>query len=322
MNRTRTPADHVPSSPSSSRATLAALALALGLALLPTAARAGEPVAPAPTGDPYEEKDAAAPSPPPPTAPAAPAPAPVAAPAPASEADTTEASSSGGAGRLVVEIAALGGYTFGKVTRADLRSLDGTAYTFASNSGGQFLAVCGSVDAIEGSGDCRAITDAGSSGTVGGELLVGYAATDEVTVGGRLLAGANLPSGVLLAGGPALSVRVGPVWLGGGVAIGTLNYRADVTGAVGSVPPDFQDANGGDEVEIAPSTVPIVRDTVKTKLILGATLELAAAVYQAEVDEDLDALRGSLVIGIWPTVVYAFPGVGVSIPIGLGYRFH
>ena len=270
------------------------------------------------------ELAAAAPEPPAPV-PAEMEPSPLPLPAPdaaAPDPEATEPSEIGSAGRVVVEVAATGGLFFVKMDRAALASLDGTPYTFASNTSGEFIAVCGSTNAIAGSGGCQALLDPSASMDVGAEVFVGWAVADGVAVGGRVLAGGNIPGGYFVAGGPAVSARVGPVWLGAGLALGGAQYRANLTGAVGTVPPEYQKANGGEEIMLGLDDLPVIRDTAKVGFLVGGTLEIAAVVVEAPAEGDLDFLRGAMIVGGWPTVTYTFSGVAVAIPIGIGYRFH
>ena len=83
-------------------------------------------------------------------------------------------------------------------------ALVGTSYNYKSGTGGLFIATCGDTDTIPGAGDCEARFDSAFGGIVGGQLFVGWAVLESLTIGLRGIGAARLPVGFLFVGGPSL----------------------------------------------------------------------------------------------------------------------
>ncbi len=233
-------------------------------------------------------------------------------------------------GRLVVEVGVMGGLLVHTIGRSSVDELDATDYMYRSSANGETIATCGDTTSIPGAGDCDALFGTEVGGLVGGELFVGWAIVPRFHLGVRGFGGKRFNDGWLVAGGPALSVRaVGPVWLGATFLVGGSEHNAVLTGAEGGVPPEHQALNDGQtQVNIPLATVNPTSAIVPSGILVGGGIELSLAIVgpspNAAVTTDLpiDFLAGSLMLGIWPSLLVAEEGVVISVPGGLAYRFH
>jgi hypothetical protein len=232
-------------------------------------------------------------------------------------------------GRLIVEASFLGGYLWADVSRGALSELRGTNYVYQSNSGGEFIASCGTTDVVPGAGECEATFRGEHGGLIGGHLFVGYAITDFIHLGARGMMAKRFPDGFMVLGGPALSINVaGPVWLGATFVLGTEEHTAQLESAEGSVPPDQQAVNGGDQVTIPLSDLAFTDGTVGAGFVFGGSLELGLEIVGPSANalvptsSPTDFLNGAVMLSLWPTFVKASDGIGFAAPAGLGYKFH
>ena len=109
----------------------------------------------------------------------------------------------------------------------------------------------------------------------------------------------------------------------------TSEHDAVITGAEGSVPPEHQALNDGQtQVTIPLETVEPDTAIVPSGILVGGGIELSLAIVgpspNAAVTTDLpmDFLAGSLMLGVWPSLLVAEEGLVINVPGGLAYRFH
>lgn len=233
-------------------------------------------------------------------------------------------------GRLVVELGPMGGLLIHTINRSGVEELNATDYQYRSSANGETIATCGDTTSIPGAGECDALFNTEIGGFVGGELFVGWAIIPRFHLGLRGFGGKRFNDGWLAAGGPSFSVRaVGPVWLGASFLVGASEHDAVLAGAEGSVPPEHQALNDGQTmVNIPLNTVAATQAIVPSGILVGGGLEISFAIVgpspNAAVTTDLplDFLAGSLMLGIWPSLLVAEEGFVISVPGGFAYRFH
>jgi hypothetical protein len=168
---------------------------------------------------------------------------------------------------------------------------------------------------------CRAITDPAIGVPVGGQAFVGFAVKDTLHIGGRVF-GSYLPTGgFTLLVGPSLSVRVKErLWVGGTVVVGWGAQKAPIVGAKGEVPSEWVERNGGDEVNvILDNTIP-AEDDIGFGFSFGAGAEVSFLL--AEFGHGKSLVPGSLLLSAWPTFLKTSEGFAITLPVGVGYRFH
>jgi hypothetical protein len=227
------------------------------------------------------------------------------------------------AGRFVVELGALGGLMHANVPTSSTTTLDGLAYTFTGPSGGSVFAACGDRVTVPGAGVCTGRFGAATTGLVGGQAFLGWVLMPRLHVGLRTFGAASMPGGFFVASGPAVSLRAaGPLWVGLGGVVGFERHQARLVGANGSSPtaPGTVDVNLGSKSGVV---LP-----VPSGVIGGATLEVAVALFGAE-HPGASAIRtrsrwgtGSLLVGLWPSLLVGGGSTVVTVPGGLSYRFH
>ena len=227
-------------------------------------------------------------------------------------------------GRVVVDFGLQAGMHISAVSQAPQDQITGTLYKYQGTGGSEFLASCGEPDVVPGAGTCNATFNPQLALLVGGQLFVGYAFTESVQFGGRVFAGAHLPLGYQVMGGPSISFRVsGPFWLGVTPVVGTSQVTATVTGAKGSVPSDLQEANKGDQVDIKASELAGGLEDGKGtapdfgRLEVGGVLEVSFVLADVK-----SGITGSLMASAWPSALWSQGGVVFNVPLGLSYRFY
>jgi hypothetical protein len=233
-------------------------------------------------------------------------------------------------GRIVVEVGPMGGVLIHTIDRSGVSELDATDYQYRSSAGGETIATCGDTDSIPGAGECDALFGNEAGGVVGGELFVAWAIIPRFHLGVRGFGAKRFNDGWIFAGGPAFSVRaVGPLWLGASFLVGASEHDAALTGAEGSVPPEDQALNDGQTMVTIPlETVEPTEAIVPSGVLVGGGIELSLALLgpspNAIVTTDLpaDFLAGSLMLGIWPSLLVAEEGFAITVPGGIAYRFH
>ncbi len=137
---------------------------------------------------------------------------------------------------------------------------------------------------------------------VGVNLFAGYAISDAMHLGARLLAGARVDrgGGSVVIVGPALQLHmVGPVWGGFSALVGTAS--ASSNGEV-HAPPGFAQSGGG----------PYLMDGSTD---LGAGIGIDLSVRVAELP------RGSLRVITSPFFLLGSRGTAWSVPLAIAYRF-
>jgi hypothetical protein len=134
----------------------------------------------------------------------------------------------------------------------------------------------------------------------GANAFAGYAATDWLHVGGRMLAGPRAGGGLVFAAVPVVSFRVaGPLWLGAGLVLGTASVSS--RGSVTTTRPGDRLPNGSSyDMEATTEVGP------------GPLLELRLGL--------LDLPSGRLEASLTPFAVFSNGGA-VAIPLTLAYRF-
>ncbi|MBM4375282.1 MAG: hypothetical protein FJ095_09370 [Deltaproteobacteria bacterium] len=239
-------------------------------------------------------------------------------------------------GRVVVEIGFLGGLGYGDVTRSETSVLDGLPYAFPGESG-NVQAACGDTETIVGAGACTGELRAHSGGVLGGQLFVGWSLASRLHAGLRALGGTFMPGGFVAAGGPAISMRVvGPLWLGLGGVVGIEKHRALLVGAYGAVPPEAIGKAGGAEVAVVLGDKLGATIDIDSGIVGGGTVEIAVALLRTRgasgapndgggvlvTEAKASPLAGSLLVGVWPSVLAGSKGIAIVAPAGVSYRFH
>lgn len=229
-------------------------------------------------------------------------------------------------GRIVVDIAALAGLHVSAISQSSQDLITGTDYRYAVEGDNEIIGACGDTVSVPGAGDCDATYNPQVGLMLGGQAFIGYGFTDGFQLGGRVMGGAHIPTGYIIVGGPSISFRVSdPFWMGISLLAGTSSIEATVTGARGSVPEEFQTANGGDQVDIpARNLTGGLAGGDKTadasgELELGGSLEVSFVLA----DMPTGTASGSLLLSAYPTALWS-PGHGVvfAVPVGIGYRFY
>lgn len=223
-------------------------------------------------------------------------------------------------GRIVVDVGITGGAQL-LLGGGSLGALSSLTYEYRVTDplGGDAaeLGVCNS-------STCRAVIDPSIGVPVGGQLFVGLALKETMHVGGRFF-GTYMPTGgYSLLVGPSLSAKVAEkLWVGGTLLVGWGAQNARITGAIGTVPSEWVDYNGTDEVAVDPqkvkSSIP-EEDNVGYGLSFGLAAEVSLRL--AEFGNGKSLSTGSLMLNAWPTFLKTSDGFAVGLPIGVGYRFH
>jgi hypothetical protein len=147
------------------------------------------------------------------------------------------------------------------------------------------------------------------------------AVKDTLHIGGRFFGNFLPTGGFTLLAGPSISVRAKErLWIGGTVVLGLGAQNAPIVGALGEVPSDWVERNGSDEVKvILDRTIPAEAD-VGFDFSFGAAVEVSYAL--AEFGKGKSPATGSLLLSTWPTFLKTANGFAITLPVGLGYRFH
>lgn len=171
------------------------------------------------------------------------------------------------------------------------------------------------------SSTCRALIDPSFGVPIGGQVFVGFAAKETLHVGGRFF-GAYLPTGGFsLLVGPSLSTKVADrLWVGGTLLVGWGAQNAAIVGARGTVPSDWVDYNGADEVDVILSRTIPEEDDVGFGFSFGAAAEVSFRL--AEFGNGKSLSTGSLLLNAWPTFLKTSDGFAITLPVGASYRFH
>jgi hypothetical protein len=233
--------------------------------------------------------------------------------------------------RIVVDAQVLAGMHVSVISKAPQSLINGTQYNYIGADTEVFQAACGTEDVVPGAGNCKAHFKPQAALLAGAELFIGYAITENVQFGGRVMGGFHYPIGFEILGGPSASFKVsGPFWLGITGLVGTSQTTATVDGARGSVPESFQTFNPNGDVVIAPDKLAgglAGSATDKTKPLQVApdfgVVEVGGSVEVSIVLKDnKSGTTGSLMLSGWPYAVWSPGGVAFGLPIGLGYRFY
>ncbi|MBM4359230.1 MAG: hypothetical protein FJ096_14090 [Deltaproteobacteria bacterium] len=225
--------------------------------------------------------------------------------------------------RFFVELGVVGGLLRADVPTAESSGLDGIAYTFPGPSGGTVFAACGDRVTVPGAGVCSGGFGPATNALVGGQVFAGWVLNPRMHVGLRTFVAASAPGGLFMAAGPALSVRAfGPLWLGLGGVVGYERHQSRLVSATGTAPV----ATGVVDVPVGGKsglTLP-----VDSGVTGGGTLEVALSIFGAE-HPGATAMRtrsrllsGSLLVGIWPSVLAGGGTTTITVPGGVSYRFH
>jgi len=237
--------------------------------------------------------------------------------------------SEGKAGRLVLEVGFLGGLARGALDALPSSSLDGLPYSVPGTNGGSLVAACADTKTVPGAGECTASFNPHTGAMLGAQVFAGWSLAARLHAGLRAFGGTVSPGGFVVAAGPAVSLRVvGPVWVGVGGVLGYEQQRAVLTGARGSVPPESRAAAGGADVNVPLGSKLGATIDIDSGLVGGGTLELAVSVLGVSnpgvvgAGAPVGALSGSLLVGVWPSVLAGSHGMVFTMPAGVSYRFH
>jgi len=141
----------------------------------------------------------------------------------------------------------------------------------------------------------------GDSAAIGLNLFAGYATTDRLRVGGRLLGGARLGGGSLIVAGPAATLRIaGRVWTGLSLLLG--NAAAQEWGT--ATPPAGYSSNHGS-----------FKVDASTGLSGGFGLELGVRLFEVP--------GGALALNATPFFLpWGTHGGFWGLPFGVAYQFY
>jgi hypothetical protein len=142
----------------------------------------------------------------------------------------------------------------------------------------------------------------GSGAVIGVNFFGGYAVSDQLQFGGRLLVGPRIQTGggSLVAIGPSASLRASPaIWVGASLFLGTAS-----AGGYGTVKPPAPWQVDGGRYDVSAST----------DLAAGASVDVALRV--------LETPRGMLLLNATPLFLLGSNGSAVVFPLGVAYRFH
>jgi hypothetical protein len=192
--------------------------------------------------------------------------------------------------RWVLELGLFGAYSFvdGRTNPTDFELGQTKVYENGTNA----EASCASVG-------CSFPLESQHGFVPGIHLFGGYAATDWMQVGGKLLVGPRIDGGLLFGTGPFIDFEVAaPFWIGAGALLGT----ASATGSAEVVPaPGYYTTNRVDAL----STIDIAA---------GPLLELSFRLYRGD--------AGALTLSASPMVLFGFGGgTAFGLPIAMGWRF-
>lgn len=195
-------------------------------------------------------------------------------------------------GRWVFEIGLFAGYMNGSM---------GNARPDAGEDGIQLA----SLDPSGSSGTCYEIgcsfTLGRAGGLVGGvNLFAGFAASERVHFGGRMILGPRLGGGAIFATGPSVSIHVGgPVWAGASLYTG----YASQSGRAAVTPP-----NGYTLIDNSVQSL-----TASTDMAFGLGFELRVELFRAG--------TGAFSLDTQPFFLASSVGSALVLPIGVSYRF-
>ena len=200
-------------------------------------------------------------------------------------------------GRFVVEVGLVVGYMSANTSRARLASSSGeNGIELRSNQSSQ-----GSPESCASRG-CSYSLPQVNGAIAGVNLFAGYAISDTMHFGGRLLAAARIEhgGGSIVVVGPALQLHmVGPVWTGVSALVGTASVSGN--GDV-RAPAGYSQTGGG----------PFLMDG-STEESAGIGLELGVRIAELP--------RGSLRVLASPFFLVGGGGNAWAFPLAVAYRF-
>jgi hypothetical protein len=212
----------------------------------------------------------------------------------------------------VIEAGVAGGALFGLMDAGSFGDL--SAYSYSYNvPEGELIAPCD--DEV-----CHASFDPAIGPFAGGEAFVGFALSEELHLGARVLGGYRFGGGYLLVGGPSVSMRFGRIWLGLSGLVGPVGQEAKVTGIKGEIPSEVVHLNYG-RSEVAVNA----REGSLPESALVETLAFGGSVDVSLVLADLPSsgwTSGALLLSVSPTVMKGLDGWVFAAPASLGYRFY
>ncbi|MFT3774432.1 MAG: hypothetical protein QM820_54425 [Minicystis sp.] len=253
------------------RSCFVAITGALAAFAFSTAARADEPVPAAPVV-------IVVPEPAPPVQPVEPTPAPIAP----------------RFGRWVFEAGIFAAYMNGSMDDARVDGDPASIGVFKSTPEGTETTSCADVG-------CSYSLGRRSSLAGGVSLFAGYAATDWLHVGGRMLAGPRLRGGMIFASGPSVSMHMwGPLWVGASVFFGYAS-QSERSGTVTAPAP----------YSLASTDYHAM--TAATEMAMGAGFELRAELFHTA--------GGAFAVDVQPLFLAGSPGSAFLLPVGISYRW-
>ncbi|WP_437872292.1 tetratricopeptide repeat protein [Sorangium sp. So ce363] len=238
--------------------------------------------------------------------------APPAAPAAAEEPEPSAGSSPRHTGSFVIQAGVTGGALIGLMDSGSFGDL--SAYSYSYNiPEGELIAPCD--DEV-----CHASFDPAIGPFAGGEAFIGFALSEDLHLGARVLGGYRFGGGYLVVGGPSISMRFGRVWLGLSGLVGPVGQEAKVTGIKGEIPSEVVHLNYG-RSEAAVNA----REGSLPESALVETLAFGGSVDVSLVLADLPSAgwtSGALLLSVSPTVMKGLDGWVFAAPASLGYRFY
>lgn len=238
--------------------------------------------------------------------------APPAAPPEAGEPEPSSGSSPRHTGSFVIEAGVAGGALIGLMDSGSFGDL--SAYSYSYNiPEGELIAPCD--DEV-----CHASFDPAIGPFAGGEAFIGFALSEDLHLGARVLGGYRFGGGYFVVGGPSVSMRLGRVWLGLSGLVGPVGQEAKVTGIKGEIPSEVVHLNYG-RSEVAVNA----REGSLPESALVETLAFGGSVDVSLVLADLPSAgwtSGALLLSVSPTVMKGLDGWVFAAPASLGYRFY
>lgn len=224
------------------------------------------------------------------------------------------------AGRIVVELGAMGGILGGLISESQFTGLNSYFYTYVQPQGEE-IAACTDKEGIN---HCHGIFDPSFGFIAGGQVFVGYALSESTQAGVRIFGGPRFGGGHVIMGGPSLSLRLEgkPLWVGGSLLIGSTQQLAPLVDIAGDVPSEYQKYNNNkSEVRVAKRT-----DT-PTEDVAGAfALALSGDISYILLDKPSTSIfSGALMVNASPMIIkslISLESIAFALPVGISYKFY
>lgn len=224
------------------------------------------------------------------------------------------------AGRIVVELGAMGGFMGGLISESQFTGLNSYFYTYVQPAGEE-IAACTDKD---GTNNCHGVFDPSFGFIAGGQLFLGYALSETFQAGVRVFGGPRFGGGHLIMGGPSISLHMQdkPLWIGGSLLIGSAQQLATLADIRGDVPSEYQQYNQNkSEVRVARRS-----DTPAEDVAGAFALALSGDISYVLVDKPSTSIfSGALMVNASPMIIkslISLESIAFALPVGISYKFY